>query len=370
MTSSHRHASLPASDNPYVGVGQEATGERFIGRLEMVRRVQGVWQRPGRPSNLRVLGHHRVGKTSLVRHALNTSTVPRAELLTVWLNVGNHVSGADLFRSMSRQVMERLDISVRRDPSAAELVESLHAINAAVQLSVDWYDLSEATKRFFATLTDAGYSALVVLDEFDRASTALTSLAEFQCLRTLASESQYSFGLITISRQHIESIEIDAMGGSILGGVVVVPEYVGMFTDTETDLMLARAAEVGVGLASVRSEIIDLAGRHPFLTEVLCNRLVALYRSDGEVDTSAAYLAEIHAFETQFRQLVHNINSETGGRGLVMLQRIAAGRPLDLPLIDLQHLRLMGIVFGKGSGTSLFSAEFGRFVLTHNRDGH
>jgi hypothetical protein len=362
----YRHQPHVAQENnPYLGVGQEATGDRFIGRAGPIHEVQQVWQKPGRPSNLRVLGHHRVGKTSLVRRALATSTGP-TNMLALWINVGHHATGVDLFRSMSRQALERVG-GTDSHTLVGSAEKKLHAINAAIQATADWYDLSEATKKFLSTLSETGYNVLVVLDEFDRAATTLTSLAEFQTLRTLASEPQYSLGLITISRQHIESIEIDAMGGSILGGVVPVAQYVGMFTDTETDLILARAAEVNVGLAAIRPEIVERAGNHPFLLELLCSRLVEHFRTTGELDVQAAYNAEIHAFETQFRHLVRHINTETSGRGLPLLQQIAAGRAQVGYPSDIQRLRLMGVIHGGATDLRLFSAEFGRYVLTEGQ---
>src|SRR5271166_3087719 len=234
--------------NPYKQAGRVAVGDRFIGRAALVRQVAGTWQDAGRPSNLRVVGHHRVGKTSAVRRAIDTSP-PRADLVTVWLNVGNQDSDMDLFRSMVRRVLDET-----RD-------DRLSAVAGAIQTATVWYDLLEGVRAFFAAVRARGLNVVVILDEFDRAATAFTRLAPFQLLRDLASEADYSLGLITVSRQNIEKIEVDAAGGSILGGVVSTARYVGMFTEAEVDIMLARAAASGIGLASVRDEIVSRTGQ-------------------------------------------------------------------------------------------------------------
>jgi hypothetical protein len=259
----------------------------------------------------------------------------------------------DLFRSMTRRALEEL----------GGRLPDLDAIDSAIQRATAWYDLVEAVRAFFKAMRGGDRHVLVVLDEFDRAATAFTRLAEFQLLRDLASDPAFPLGLITISRRPIESIEIDTAGGSILGGVVTTHRYVGMFTDTETDLMLARCAGVGIGLAAVREEIVERAGRHPFLLELLCNRIVEVHHATGMLDVPAAYALEADAFEAQFAHLLKGIDADSDGRGSALVYNIAAGAGASVPSIDLNRLELMGVV---GDGT-LFSRHFARYVLAaHN----
>ncbi|MEU6010427.1 ATP-binding protein [Streptomyces sp. NPDC047453] len=347
--------------NPYRQVGRVAEGDRFIGRSGLVRLVQSAWQEPGRPSNMRVLGYHRTGKTSLVRQALHASPVQRADLINVWLDVGTHDSGADLFRSMTRQVME--EFRRRGRPSEEASLGDLGAINAAVQQDGGWGDLREAVRDFFIALSRAGYHVLAVLDEFDRAATAFTRLAEFQLLRILASDPMFPLGLITISRRDIESIEFDAAGGSILGGVVATRRYVGMLTDDEADLMLARAATVNIGLASVREEVIGCTGLHPFLLELLCGRIVDIHQVTGVLDVKAAYEQEAATFERQFSQLRQNIEADSEGRATALLRRLASGSRSEPSSLELNRLKQMGVVSSGPDPTMLFSREFARYVL-------
>lgn len=349
----------PVPGNPYRLVGQVAEGERFIGRAELVRQVQDTWREPGRPANLRVLGHHRVGKTSLVGHALRTCP-QRDDLVRVSINVGTCQTGADLFRSIVRRALGGVD----GGPDGP-----LVATGSAAQMADGWYDLKEAVRAFFVAVRESGRHVLLVLDEFDRAA-GVVKLPDFQLLRDLASEPEFSLGLITISRRPIEvieSAEAVSQGGSILGGVVTAPLYVGMFTDVEADLMLARAASAGIGLASVREEIIDRTGLHPFLLEKLCNRIVQAHANTGKVDVAAAYEAEALEFHTLFSRLVDNIDADTGHRGSRLLRAIAAGAVHDqLSPEVLWRLQHMGVVSRSPAGAlSLFSREFGRYVLTN-----
>lgn len=337
--------------NPYREAGRVAEGDRFIGRALLVRQIASTWEVVGRPSNARVVGHHRVGKTSVVRRALDTMP-PDASVIPVWLNVGSQDSGVDIFRSMVRRVL-------RAVPDDRRLASVAHAIQGADE----WYDLLEGVKTFFASVKDdLGLNVLVVLDEFDRAANAFEGLAQFQLLRDLASEPDYSVGLVTLSRREIENIEIAAVGGSILGGVVSTARYVGMFTDTEVDLTLERSVEAGVSLHSVRGEIIEITGPHPFLLESLCKRIIEIHEATGKIDVVEAYSLERSLIEAQFALLLQAVNDDTEFRGGLLLRDLAMGSKSALASPDLTRLRTTGIVIGNAP----FSFEFGRFVTLHN----
>ncbi|MEU8183026.1 ATP-binding protein [Micromonospora sp. NPDC049044] len=340
--------------NPYRNVGRVATGDEFIGRHDLVRHVQSAWVHPGRPTNVRVMGHHRTGKTSLAMHALATSPVERTDMVTVVLNVGSHASGDDLFRSMTKEVLREMRARDNAEPHG-KLVD----IDAAVQAAEAWYDIVQSVRDFFCTAADQDQYTFVVLDDFDRAATVFTQLAEFQLLRELASEPRFPLGLMTMSRRPIESIEIDAAGGSILGGVLTTTRYVVMFNDEEVDLTLARAAAAGVGLAAVRDDILDKCGRHPFLLQLLANGLVELHQETGRVDVDAAHELVAPEFDSYFRQLATSVAMDMGEKGTAALRRLAGNVYHEKLAPELMRLRLMGVLADDGQ---LFSAAFARYV--------
>lgn len=348
-----------ARANPYGLVGQVASGPRLIGRKAHIDRVRAVWASDGRPSNLRVLGHHRIGKTSLVQEALRAGT-NRDDLLIVSLDVGLHQTGMELFRSLTRETMKRL----RALPVATSESNNLAARNEAVQDAAEWYDLLHGVLDFFEVLCEQQLFVVLVLDEFDRAKTVFSTRAEFQLLRELASKSSSSLGLITVSRRHIEDIELDTAGGSVLGGVVVPQLYVGMLTDKELDLLLARGAEAGVGLVAERMPIIEFVGRHPFLVETLCSQLVDDYEAGGIIDVAKAYRQQAHNIERQFRLLLDQIAKDSDGKGLKLLKRIAAGQVPESDSTDLQRMCLMGVVSRVDAGFELFCDGFTKFTAT------
>lgn len=350
--------------NPYRRAGSVVEGELFIGRGGLLRTVESTWRDPGTPTNLRVVGHHRTGKTSLVRRALTTLPGTRPDLIQVWIDVSRQESGMDVFRTIAKSVVAALRKA--GDSAPPGLLAALAPISQAVQLAVEWHDLEGAVNDFFATMHEAGQHGLLVLDEFDRAEGVFKRLAEFQLLRAVVSDSGCTMGLITVSRRDIESIETDAAGGSILGGVVVNKLYVGMFDDSETDLMLARAAAVGIGLAAARPRIVEHTGSHPFLLDVLCRSLVEVQLATGALDFRTAYEQVEETFADQFARLLRNIRGDTGREVAALLRQVAAGTaPAGLHSLELSRLSRMGVVRTAPDGRpELFSAAFGRYVMT------
>ncbi|MFG2822980.1 glycosyltransferase [Kitasatospora sp. NPDC048365] len=338
-------------ENPYRQVGQPASGERYVERPELTARITAVWRSPGRPGNLSVSGHRRVGKTSLVDHALGLND--RDDLGIVRFDVGRFTSALDLFRAVTREVAGHF-------ADSAELAR----LSAAVREAPEWYDLYEAVTDFFDELRRQDRWALIVLDEFDRAPRCLPELSTYQFLRALASEPRHPVGLVTVSRRPIVEIEIDAAGGSLLDGVMAQRCHVGLFQDGESAQLLERASAVGVDLAAVGPELLAYTGNHPYLLELLCDRVVQYYLESGTLDVASAYEQQAPLFQAYFERLVQAVDLDTSGAGPEALRGIAAGTAAPVPPTVLRQLTDKGIVLRDGDGgLALFSSEFARHVL-------
>ncbi|HEY5834334.1 glycosyltransferase [Streptomyces sp.] len=337
--------------NPYWFVGQAVVGEDFVERPELTRRITDMWRGPGRPANLSLFGHHRVGKTSLVDRAL--SLADRDDLGIVRLSMGRQASVFDLFRTLTREVAACF-------PQVTELAELARPVHD----TRDWFDLHGGIAEFFKELGRSGLYVLVALDDFDRAPRVLAELSPFQLLRTLASEAAYPVGLLTVSRRPIIEIETDAAGGSRLDGVMTDRAYVGMFTAAEAGRLVDRARRAGVDLSAVLPEITARSGLHPYLLGLLCHRAVEQYHTTGVLDMAAAAAEEAPAFRAHFGRLVDSVQLDTAGQGLTLLRHIAARRPAPADSQDLQQLADMGVVVRNGKDLRLFSAEFASYTLT------
>ena len=341
-----------SAGNPYDRVGKVAVGDHFVERRQPGRKIEQTWKCEGvKPGNLSVLGHHRTGKTSLVHWA--AARCDRTDLNTIFIDVGTLASGQELFRSIIREALRVTESPANLEPIAAAGLEA-----------GTWDDLRYAVGRFFAVVRANGHHMMVVLDEFDRASEACSQRAEFQLLRNLASEDEYSIGLITVSRRRVADIEIDAAGGSILGGVLSLIQPVGMFTPAEADIMLARAMPLGIDLRPVHGQILDLTGLHPYLLERLCYSIVDHYEDTGEVDVDRAYEKVMGIFADHFNRLAEVIKRDLGDSGLALLRDLAGGTaPARKYGRELSQWRELGLVASSQAQPVLFAASFARHVL-------
>ncbi|MFD9792945.1 glycosyltransferase [Streptomyces sp. NPDC059070] len=337
-----------SAPSPYRFVGRVATGDTHVDRPELARRIAEVLAGPGRPGNLSVLGHRRVGKTSLVARVVERAD--RDDLAVVRIDVDRHNSAIDLFQAIVAGVTARL-------PGIPELEPLCRVVLAARE----WYDLDSAVVAFFQELGRQGHYALLVLDEFERAPRVMTDLNGFQLLRALASEAGFPVGLITVSRRPIIEIETDAAGGSILNGVLVARCHVGVFSPVEAARMMDRAKEAGVDLSAVAPELLERSGSHPYLLEVLCHRVVRTYEETGAIDVAAAHAAEAEEFRAHFARLVQAVDADTAGQGVDLLKAVAGG--VEVPCSPaLQLLLDLGVVIRNGGELRLFSKEFASFV--------
>ena len=303
-----------SSGNPYDSVGMVAVGDHFVERGQLGRMIERRWRGPGtRPGNLSVLGLHRTGKTSLVQRAADRCQ--RTDLDTIFIDVATLTSGEELFRSIIQEALEK----------TKEISPDLDAIAGGGLKAEKWDGLRYAVTKFFEALRENGHHIMIVLDEFDRAADICRALAYFQLLRNLASEDNYSVGLITISRRRVDKIEINAAGRSILGGVLALTEEVGMFASAEADTMLGRALPLGIDLRPERERILDLTGFHPYLLELLCCSIVDHYKDTNEVDVESAYEEVAGTFTGHFDLLAEVIERDLGKGGLALLRDLAGG---------------------------------------------
>lgn len=250
--------------NPYQGAGQIAAGPRFIVRQAELSDIRSAWA-GDRPGNVSIRGNFRMGKSSLVRSAAKTYALDTPRHVVVVVSAGAVTDGKGLLRLMAKRAHRALQ-GTGFDATVAQA--SLGPLQAAMELE-EWFDVCEAVTDFFLVLADARIGVLMIVDELDRMA-GWSGLAEFQFLRDLASEPEFSLGLTTISRRSVYDIETSGFGGSTLGGVLGHSVHIGLFSEAEGQEMIARGASAGISLTPAEEDLNYLAGTHPFLLESAC----------------------------------------------------------------------------------------------------
>ncbi|MFC3504867.1 ATP-binding protein [Micromonospora krabiensis] len=339
--------------NPYQNVGQPARGDRFVGREDLVSRVRGIIE-GDRPSNMSIIGNHRTGKTSLIYRSLIDVPAVRPDLAVVLVGIGKVERIEDVFRLIGRATVNALGALPNRD------LDGLATTLEALETEPSWYGIMNQFTKLFGTIHRRGLKVLIVLDEFDRINLAGVQTAHFQLLRDLCTEDWSSTGLVTISRQRVKTLEIGSTNGSCLDQVLAVRTYTKLFEPAEQRAMLRRAGAVGVELEPHVEWITRLAGRHPYLLELLCYELV-----ESSVDIDMAYRNVRSAYADFFARLIRIIDADLGGSGVDKLYQVVDGVGLDVSLDDALALVRYGLVVEAADKSLVpFSEEFGRYLLS------
>jgi hypothetical protein len=328
--------------NPYHGAGQPATGDRFVGRADLVRQLRDTWPPGKRPANVEVLGPHRIGKTSLVKRAM--AQAKDETLCFVELTVGTG-PGDDLFTDMVQQVVQR---------GPARIVKNRAVARAANQVTgaPHWNAVVTPVRDFFELVSGTGLRVVLVLDSFDNARHTLDK-HHYMTLKQLCS----SVGVVTLSRRPVVEIEGRALGSEFFL-MFNLDHRVGLFDDAEVDLMLARAEPLGIDLRSVRGQLVDRAGHHPYLLELLCYRIIGDHLDGKELNVETAFQASRTKFFDQFGSVIKLLRERVNTDPVVLLQQVAAGKATDYTPI----LEDIGLLRPRGNGSRLFSTSFEEYV--------
>jgi len=339
--------------NPYQNVGQPARGDRFVGREELVSRVRGIVE-GDRPSNMSIIGNHRTGKTSLIYRSLIDIPTVRPDLAVVLVGIGKVERIEDVFRLIGRATVDALGVLPARD------LDGFATTLEALEVESGWYGIMSQFTKLFSAIHRRGLKVLIVLDEFDRINLAGVQTAHFQLLRDLCTEDWSSTGLVTVSRQRVKTLEIGSTKGSCLDQVLAVRTYTKLFEPDEQLAMLRRAGAVGVDLEPRTEWITSLAGRHPYLLELLCYELV-----QSAVDINMAYRNVRSAYADFFARLISIIDADLGGSGVDKLYQVVDGIGLDVSIDDALALIRYGLVVEADDKSLVpFSDEFGRYLLS------
>ncbi len=291
-------------NNPFAGYGRVVTGKRFIGRnreLEwLVSRLKGC------AGSISVAGEHRIGKTSLVRNAINHAFGNSRDHL--WITLSAVSSLADVF---------------------GDILEQTGGEASGGRTGL--YDIFRLLRAHLRNLRRAGIETVLVLDEFDAVGRFSDAQVFIQQLRELIDfQCDTGFTCIFISRRTLFQIERQIEGGSNLDGVCEM-RFIQPLPESGLAGMWDRCSPHWVPTEEDRGMLWELTGGHPYLAEmILCRGWDALSVATG----LAASRCDMYQHYERLRALL-------GEDGLFrVLVEVAVG-PLLEPSIEGQS-RLLG----------------------------
>ena len=298
-------------ENPFADYGKIVYGERFIGRQRIIRVIENRVIKPDAPGNLAIIGMHRIGKSSL---AYKTTVEQKDELLAknvlpIWIGLASYDRSSDFFRSLVSECVDEMEdvnwISDRIQRSADRALED----------SDSW----DRIKRFFKRIREAGYSALFILDEFDRARLLFKGDTAFQRLRELADYPDYGLSLVLTSRRNIRDIEHEAGSNSPFHNIFQV-QRLSMFSADDLDAYFSLFSTLGMSIsAALQQRVASYCGAHPYLLEMLGCEIVERFRETEEIDVDKSAETVSQSFFEHYDDTIDLLRDEGNLNKLIQI---------------------------------------------------
>jgi AcrR family transcriptional regulator len=248
--------------NPFADCGTIMSGERFIGRQDELRLVDGRLFGEGGFGSLAVIGLPRIGKSSLLAEAVRKAEPKLGALRAVVVreDVGAFGSIDDLFHSLIENLAEKL----RERGLATEAVESRAA--RALEASPITF---ERVREVFRRIRQAGVRAVCILDEFDAGRYLFTGARQcFHWLRELCSNPEFKAAFVFASKRRLADVARLAGHESDYWANVLMSLTLRPFSPEDRTTFSERLEASGVVADTETSgEVSLVCGRHPYLLD-------------------------------------------------------------------------------------------------------
>ncbi|HEU0301736.1 MAG TPA: hypothetical protein VFR37_19945 [Longimicrobium sp.] len=297
---------MNAFHNPFLGYGEVVFGERFVGRAQALDTLRQYLPVDSPGSSISITGLPKVGKSSLLEQGVmhDEPQLLERHVLPLWVNVSQHPTGSELFRSFVSLTADRL----------GRLVDNSTALDSMAQKALAptplWSDMMRNVQGFFAEVRRHSWRPVFVLDEFDDARFLYSGATSvFQGVRELANNPRFKVVFAIVTRRPIAEIEQEAGGGSSLSEVL--HKYrMPLFSDPETEQLLQRLGQLDIEVTdALRERAAEMCGGHPYLLNCLCYEIAEharlgqrpldldmVCRSRGLASTFTEHYTKIEAF--------------------------------------------------------------------------
>ncbi|MDJ1169215.1 ATP-binding protein [Roseofilum sp. BLCC_M154] len=248
--------------NPYIS-GSPVIGKRFVGREDIMRKLEETWVMAEQLESVVLFGHRRMGKTSILRN-VSTALGSRVKLAYVNLQgLGNDL--AEILIEISYEISEVLEISSPNDD--------------------DFFKLPYPTFRRY----------LVKIEKQLDQNKLIIALDEFETIEHLINEGKIDPGFMQFLRTSIQqspNIAFVLAGLHTLDEMTedyfqpffasVIPIQVGFMTKGSTSVILANPEDEDFSLDYQREtidEIYNLTHGQPYLVNLIGFQLVSRYNA-------------------------------------------------------------------------------------------
>jgi hypothetical protein len=359
--------------NPFTYGNPISDPRRFVGREYEVRQIFSRLSNKEFESSS-VVGDHRIGKTSLLKHVANprvwSTQVLGSKLYSfIYVDlaiVDAQTEPAQLWRHLLALVQQNCT-----DPRTAGLLEKMLDHERLQSFELD---------RLFCRTDDLGHHVVFLLDEFERITDNENFGPDFyNQLRSYA--IQHKIALVTSSRQELIRLCRDDRVKSSPFFNIFANINLPVFSHVDFELMVSQSLD-GTSIkfsSSEMTEVLDLAGLHPYFSQAACHMLFESY-GIGVVEPVARRDFLTRRFRAEAIPHIENYwdNSSDEERivltaGALLERTSKSAREFSLEALQqlygrgdqfVEVLEKRGLLMSRGSRYWIFSSVVGPWIIS------
>jgi Archaeal ATPase. len=289
-------------------VGPEVSGKSQIGYKRYLEKFTDILL--STINNISITGLKRYGKTSLVKEVVSRVKQKSEEkILSLFLDLAKRKSFSDflmsVINSLEAELIEINAVDLLESPAYSRYAERLE------RSSPDSMTYRDTVETIFKWVSRQGYRTILVIDEFDAASSLFTETADFEFLRDLSSDRDMSVSLVLISRRQLYMIEKKNFNNSTFHGVVQTYPIDGF---DESDMTLFYGVlkdEYGIELEPQEQERLKYyCGRSPYLMSMFAYDIVDDFAKEGTFSIDSIYHKRGIDIENYYKSIFACLNND------------------------------------------------------------
>jgi AAA-like domain len=352
-------------NNPYYNTSSIDDPNLFFNREEIVETIMNSLFSEV-PQCISIVGQRKIGKSSLVRHISRPSTVRNFQfdpdnVIFVYFDCQKR---GHALRSGSRFYQELLDC-LREVLPSEDIRESTFSNETESRVT------GKALERSLRILHEAGFTVIILFDEFDKAISqqALVTEGFFGSLRGYT-QANRNLGWITCTSRPLHQLFEEAFDEFGVSRVqrrsesdffnIAPPITVRLFEIREVDVLISEPAQAqGVKFSEAdKAAIRELAGNFPYFVQRCCYHLFNQYLH-GLVSLEALRERTL----TESMPLWEDYWQKLSAGQKRTLVDVASGAQELLPTKEVEVLRDASLIYQNENGLLVtFCEAFGTFV--------
>lgn len=283
-------------------IGGKVQGESFVGREKQLEYFKKIYLENTGRTGKALVGLTRTGKSSF---AMNVFMETSPDILYIYEDLNEWSKYNELWQDISYGIKDYLDEQHKMSDSLAANLKVMEGDN------IPWIKLNRTVKKIFEELDSIGIKTILVLDEFDNATTLFNEgTKHFELFRTIFSDGKYNVSALTISRRSLHMIEGTTYQSSTFHGVLDTIPFKG-FDDTDMEAYYSVFEKQGIDLDDEQKDEIEYyAGRAPFLLSIIGHYIIEAAEQQEQIDVTKIFLNKCKAINDYYRDCIQHLTRD------------------------------------------------------------